>query len=70
MQMTHKGTEDKGEMPKKGPRKKKVMIWRLPVTVEASLYCFGMYDKLCGTPMLCFSRVALTLGENIDKNRS
>lgn len=41
----------------------------LPVTVEASLYCLGLYDG-DESPMLCFSRVAFTVGENIDENRS
>lgn len=50
-----------------------LLVCLLPVTVEASLYCLVLYDvdeKLDGRPMLCFSRVAFTVGENIDENRS
>lgn len=45
----------------------------LPVTVEASLYCFVANVDVWrpdGIPMLCFSRVAFTVGENIDEDRS
>ena len=46
--------------------------WRLPVTVEASLNCLeiNVEERPDGKPMLCFSRVAFTVGENIDENRS